>query len=64
MVQTDQPGQMNQTMTISPKQTKIENLTQSETMTMDGTENEKESEILEFDDYSEVDCDLDYTVQY
>ncbi|AOV61084.1 hypothetical protein N440310_038 [Synechococcus phage S-CAM22] len=55
---------MNQTMTISPKQTKIENLTQSETMTMDGTENEKESEILEFDDYSEVDCDLDYTVQY
>ncbi|AOV60870.1 hypothetical protein KNT15_gp193 [Synechococcus phage S-CAM22] len=64
VVQTDQPGQMNQTMTISPKQTKIENLTQSETMTMDGTENEKESEILEFDDYSEVDCDLDYTVQY
>jgi len=29
-----------------------------------GTENEKESELLEFDDFSEVDYDLDYTVQY
>ncbi len=33
-------------------------------MTTDGTENERESEILEFDDCSEVDYDLDYTVQY
>ena len=33
-------------------------------MTQDGTENEIESEILEFDDSSEVDYDLDYTVQY
>ena len=30
----------------------------------DGIEIEKESEILEFDDFSEVDYDLDYTVQY
>jgi len=64
VAQTDQPGQTNQTMTTSPKQTKNESLTQSETMTMDGTENERESEILEFDDCSEVDYDLDYTVQY
>lgn len=64
VVQIDQPGQTNQTMTTSQKQIKNESLTLSETMTMDGTENEKESEILEFDDCSEVDCDLDYTVQY
>ena len=65
VAQTDQPGQTNQIMTTSPKQTKKdENLTQSETMTTDGTENERESEILEFDDCSEVDYDLDYTVQY
>ncbi len=30
----------------------------------DGTEIEKDSEVLEFDDSSEVDYDLDYTVQY
>ena len=64
VVQTEQTGQTNQTMTTSPKQTKKESLTQSETVTMDGTENERESEILEFDDCSEVDYDLDYTVQY
>lgn len=29
-----------------------------------GTEIEKELELLEFDDFSEVDYDLDYTVQY
>ena len=64
VVQTEQTGQTNQTMTTSPKQIKNESLTQSETMTTDGTENERESEILEFDDCSEVDYDLDYTVQY
>ncbi|WDS61045.1 hypothetical protein SBM1_00178 [Synechococcus phage S-BM1] len=31
---------------------------------MDGTKNKKEYELLEFDDSSEVDYDLDYTVQY
>lgn len=31
---------------------------------MDGTEIEREPEMLEFDDFSEVDYDLDYTVQY
>ena len=61
----DQTGQTNRTMTTSPKQTeKDESLTRNETMTMDGIENQKESEILEFDDFSEVDYDLDYTVQY
>ena len=33
-------------------------------MTRDGIEIEREPEILEFDDCSEVDYDLDYTVQY
>ena len=33
-------------------------------MTLDGTEIEREYELLEFDDNSEVDYDLDYTVQY
>ena len=33
-------------------------------MTEDGTEIVKESELFEFDDFSEVDYDLDYTVQY
>lgn len=31
---------------------------------MDGTEIEREPEMLEFDDFSELDYDLDYTVQY
>jgi hypothetical protein len=60
----DQPGQTNPTMMTSPKQTKSESLTQSETMTLDGIEIERESELLEFDDSSDVDYDLDYTVQY
>ena len=33
-------------------------------MMEDGTEIENESEELEFDDCSDVDYDLDYTVQY
>ena len=64
VAQTDRTGQTNQTMTTSPKQIKNESLIQSEIMTTDGTENERESEILEFDDCSEVDYDLDYTVQH
>lgn len=64
VAQTDQPGQTNPIMMTSPKQTKSESLIQSEIMTQDGIENEKESELLEFDDSSEVDYDLDYTVQY
>jgi hypothetical protein len=64
VAQIDQPGQTNQTMMTSPKQTKSESLTQSETMTLDGTEIERDSEEIEFDDCSEVDYDLDYTVQY
>ena len=64
VAQTDQPGQTIQTMMTTPKQTKSESLTQSEIMTLDGIENEREPELLEFDDSSEVDYDLDYTVQY
>ena len=64
VAQIDQLGQTNLTMMTSPKQTKSESLTLSETTTLDGIENEKEPELLEFDDSSEVDYDLDYTVQY
>ena len=64
VAQIEQTGQTNRTMMTSPKETKGESLIQNEIMTLDGTENEKESEILEFDDCSEVDYDLDYTVQY
>lgn len=47
------------------KQTeKTESLIQSMTTTADGTESQRESEELEFDDSSIVDYDLDYTVQY
>lgn len=64
VAQIDQPGQTNPTMMTSPRQTKSESLILSETMTLDGIENEREPELLEFDDSSEVDYDLDYTVQY
>ena len=64
VAQTVQTGQ-TKTMTINPKdQRKVESSTLKLTTTVDGTEIEKESEILEFDDCSEVDYDLDYTVQY
>ena len=33
-------------------------------MMMDGSENENLPEEVEFDDATEVDYDLDYTVQY
>ena len=50
--------------TSNPKATKKdESLMQSMMMEV-GTEIEKESELLEFDDFSEVDYDLHYTVQY
>jgi len=58
-------GEMTTMTTINPKviTKKDESLMQS-MMMEDGTEIEKESELLEFDDFSEVDYDLDYTVQY
>lgn len=51
-------------MTISkPKETKgDENSTLNLTMALDGIETDLEE--LEFDDYSEIDYDLDFTVQY
>ena len=55
-----QTGQMNQIMTISPKATKEESLIPKEITILDGIEVEE----IEFDDSSEVDYDLDYTVQY
>ena len=64
VAQTVQTGQ-TKTMTINPKdQRKVESSTLKLTMTVDGIEIENESEELEFDDLSEVDYDLDYTVQY
>jgi len=52
------------TMTISkPKETKRGNdLTPNVIMTLDGIETDVDE--LEFDDYSEIDYDLDFTVQY
>ena len=51
-------------MTISnPKETKKEDgLILNSTMILDGTETDVDE--LEFDDYSEIDYDLDFTVQY
>ena len=64
VAQTVQTGQ-TKTMTINPKdQRKVESSTLKLTTTVDDTEIENESEELEFDDLSEVDYDLDYTVQY
>lgn len=64
VAQTVQTGQ-TKTMTINPKDPrKVESSTLKLTTTVDGTEIENESEELEFDDLSEVDYDLDYTVQY
>ena len=60
VVQTVQLGQMKPTMTISPKATKEESLIPKEITILDGIEVEE----IEFDDSSEVDYDLDYTVQY
>ena len=51
-------------MTTSNQKRTSESLIQRLTMTPDGTETEREYELLEFDDNSEVDYDLDYTVQY
>tara|TARA_Y100000004_G_scaffold182926_1_gene230163 strand:- start:4 stop:258 length:255 start_codon:yes stop_codon:yes gene_type:complete len=57
-------GEMIAIMTISnPKATKKDE-SMTEQKKMDGTENEREPEEIEFDDGSEVDYDLDYTVQY
>ena len=57
-----QLGQMNPTMT-SRTTKKNESLIEQQKK-MDGTEIEREPEMLEFDDFSELDYDLDYTVQY
>jgi len=57
-------GQMTTMTTSNPKTTKKDESLMHSMMMETGTENEKESELLEFDDFSEVDYDLDYTVQY
>lgn len=52
------------TKTSQPKdQRKVERTSTQTTITMGGNDHEieKEYEELEFDDYSEVDYDLDYT---
>ena len=61
----EQIGEMTATMTtIQPKKIAAESLIQKLTTTMDGIETETNSEEIEFDDLSNVDYDLDYTVQY
>ena len=57
-------GQMTTMTTSNPKATKKDESLMHSMMMETGIENEKESELLEFDDFSEVDYDLDYTVQY
>ena len=60
----DPTGQTTTMTTSNPKETKKDESLMQSMMTEVGTEIEKESELLEFDDFSEVDYDLDYTVQY
>jgi hypothetical protein len=59
-------GEMTATMmTSNLKATKMqESMTPSLKMMEDGVENQNLPEEIEFDDFSEVDYDLDYTVQY
>lgn len=57
-------GQMKTMTTSNLKATKKEESLIPSMMMEVGTEIEKELELLEFDDFSEVDYDLDYTVQY
>tara|TARA_A200000159_G_scaffold142984_1_gene146874 strand:- start:5639 stop:5902 length:264 start_codon:yes stop_codon:yes gene_type:complete len=59
-----QTGETTMTKTSQPKdQRKVERTSTQTMITMGGIdyEMEKEYEELEFDDYSEVDYDLDYT---
>ena len=58
-----QLGQMNPTMITTRTTKKNESLIEQQKK-MDGTEIEREPEMLEFDDFSELDYDLYYTVQY
>jgi hypothetical protein len=61
----DQTGVMTTATTMMMQKQKPDaNLIPNVTTTMDGTEIENESEELAFDDSSDVDYDLDYTVQY
>jgi hypothetical protein len=59
-----QLGQMNPTTMMTSRTTKKDESLIEQQKKMDGTEIEREPEMLEFDDFSEVDYDLDYTVQY
>ena len=59
--------QTGETITMTNNQTTrraVESLTQNTIQIMDGIEFLNEIEEIEFDDYCEVDYDLDYTVQY
>lgn len=59
--------QTGETISMTINQTKervADSLIQSMTQTMDGIDSLNETEEMQFDDYCEVDYDLDYTVQY
>jgi hypothetical protein len=62
--QTEQTGQTTTMTTSNPKTTKKDESLMPSMMMEVGTEIERDYELLEFDDCSEVDYDLDYTVQY
>jgi flagellar assembly factor FliW len=61
-----QTGEMTATSMTTKKRKKQEEKSSilNLTTTLDGIDIEKEFEIVEFDDYSEVDYDMDYTSQY
>ena len=59
--QTGEKTHMNPT---NPKTTNDPETSTHNLMMMDGSENENLPEEVEFDDATEVDYDLDYTVQY
>lgn len=61
-----QTGEMKATSMTIKKRKKQEEKSSILNLTMiaDGIDIEKEFEVVEFDDYSEVDYDMDYTSQY
>ena len=64
VVQTEQTGEKTHMKPTNPKTTHDPETSTHNLMMMDGSENENLPEEVEFDDATEVDYDLDYTVQY
>jgi|TARA_B100000035_G_scaffold304277_1_gene303817 hypothetical protein len=56
-------GEMTTMTTSNPKATKSQSESTTLSIVMDGNEIEREYEEIEFDDFSDVDYDLDYTTE-